>query len=644
MKNKKQSKPKPTIDLAKLRKALAKLSKSYSNNIIEPKAVATLGVAILLIGVGYHWLSPFFTDISSAHVLNETFEEIKVLEGSPLAGNDTLLDLANDGFVYSSASMDIPWPNQLRYQRINSTVIIPIKSYGSWASLKFKKAKTDDTYVIWSDNTPPSTETFIYYEEIMNVDPLQDFHVPKLNSEYNDIDADIYNGTIAFIRTGPGSYGSIWTYIPGDPEPIEWPTTNSTKSEIRFDDNKIIWADQRTGDWDIWMIDLGSGNTAEQPVVIADHDQTNPTISKNIVVWTDDRDINSTNLDDFNIWMKDISTEDDPIQITTNIEKQCLPSIYNNIIVWEDWRNNDENPGFAGNRDVFMFDLNQTNDPQMEKFVAYDDPDTFYSGSRGNPMINNGHIFWVYLQLMASSFLDSEVAYTTYDELNLISPESGINFNFSDIKFNWELKRAGKQLSVAMYTLMANNIDDPNDPDFAVNLGNATSFNLKNILAETVMSDGTWEWWIKATAPELGPTEYFSQHRTINKHVAATLLSPEDKDDDPINESTVFVWEDIAPDYPTNQFDGRYIVRIGGFLDGGKYLYLPLPIPAKQTTFNIAPFYNLLKSKVLPGQTKEFTWSISGTKLPNPLPPKNPQDQWATLYYGDQWTFKVTNN
>ncbi|HAR54764.1 TPA: hypothetical protein DCR79_00515 [Patescibacteria group bacterium] len=576
---------------------------------------AIVAVAVLVIIFNFTSLKNYLRGASFARVLNETFEEQVVLITNLNGRDDTLLDLADLGFVYSSQTDSPLNANQLRYQRIDSGEFIGVDGYGFNAADKFAAAKTDDTYVVWGDNgaDPDNNMTSIYYRQII---PLGNkFFIPQ-NPGDRDNEADIYNGTIAFIRQGNGNYGSIWTYIPVSHALTEWPTINSSKQNIRFNDNKIVWADKRTGNWDIWMIDLGSGNPQEQPVIVAPHNQTQPDISNNRVVWTDDEDVNNPNMDDYNVWMKDISSLDnEPQKITTNNRSQTYPAIYNNIIVWQDNRNDDGSFGFVGNNDIYMYDLDAISTP--EKFVVSDGTNG-KAGSRQTPLINNGYIFWTWLlSPEADPGMDRSIAYTTYDELNLISPGSGINFNFADIKFSWEFKQAGVPVNNATYTLKAENLDSGDIK--TVNLGGNTNFTLLNNIAETLMKDGVWEWSVKATA--LGLPEYWSTVRIVIKKTAADLLVPLDNAE--VTLGTKFDWSDIPN-------ANLYIAKIGGYLPEGKFLYLPLPgnISEFVITQNI---YDLLKP--LSGE-KTYTWTVSGTKLPTPT-------DWQTIWYGPALTFKV---
>lgn len=88
--------------------------------------------------------------------------------------------------------------------------------------------------------------------------------------------------------------------------------------------NKIVWEDNRNGNWDIYMYDLSTNK--ETKITTNSSDQNSPDIYSNRVVWIDtrERDI------DYSIYMLDLSTKKQ-----TEIANGYLdsPAIYNNLIV-----------------------------------------------------------------------------------------------------------------------------------------------------------------------------------------------------------------------------------------------------------------------------------------------------------------------
>ena len=55
------------------------------------------------------------------------------------------------------------------------------------------------------------------------------------------------------------------------------------------DGTRVVWADHRSGNWDLYTADLSQPNPVGVPLVVAPGDQTNPQLSGDRVVWQDNR-------------------------------------------------------------------------------------------------------------------------------------------------------------------------------------------------------------------------------------------------------------------------------------------------------------------------------------------------------------------
>ena len=135
--------------------------------------------------------------------------------------------------------------------------------------------------------------------------------------------------------------------------------TDDPKGQIfpKIHENKIVWMDPRNGNWDIYMYDLGhdgeygTGDDSEVQITNDAGNQQRPAIYENKIVWDDNRNGNS------NIYMYDLGhdgeygTGDDigEVRVTDDDTYQVCPDIYGNKIVWHDGRN--------GNNDIYMYDL-----------------------------------------------------------------------------------------------------------------------------------------------------------------------------------------------------------------------------------------------------------------------------------------------
>ena len=100
--------------------------------------------------------------------------------------------------------------------------------------------------------------------------------------------------------------------------------------------NKIVWQDDRNGNFDIYMYDLSTRK--ETRITRNKSDSENPVIYENSIVWQDNRNGN------WDIYAYDLATRQQ-IHITEKSD-QVMPAIYDNKLVWTDYRN--------GNPDIYM--------------------------------------------------------------------------------------------------------------------------------------------------------------------------------------------------------------------------------------------------------------------------------------------------
>jgi len=160
----------------------------------------------------------------------------------------------------------------------------------------------------------------------------------------------------------------------------------------------VVWQDNFFGDWDIYAADIWQRNkpaeaavsfsinetaasAIEKAPVPLYNDQQSPAIWGNIVVWqsyghgllTEDNFFG-----DWGIYGADISEPNDPVEfaITTNESSQMNPDIDNNIVVWQDYRNN--------NWDIFGYNLTT-----RKEFQITDD-----SHDQTNPAISGNVVVW----------------------------------------------------------------------------------------------------------------------------------------------------------------------------------------------------------------------------------------------------------
>ncbi|MDQ1253573.1 MAG: hypothetical protein QG646_2745 [Euryarchaeota archaeon] len=152
----------------------------------------------------------------------------------------------------------------------------------------------------------------------------------------------IYGKRIVWTE-GNESYNSpdIHMYDLSSPQD-RWGTWISHSGKANISDiysDKIVWADNLSGNWDIYMYDLST--MKETQITTNPSDSINPVIYGNNLVWQDNRNGN------WDIYAYDLITHQ---QIhTTNKADQIAPAIYGNNVVWTDYRN--------GKPDIYMGDI-----------------------------------------------------------------------------------------------------------------------------------------------------------------------------------------------------------------------------------------------------------------------------------------------
>jgi beta propeller repeat protein len=139
--------------------------------------------------------------------------------------------------------------------------------------------------------------------------------------------------------------------------------------QVRISGDKVVWADFRNGNFDIYLYDLTT-NTERQITTDA-ADQYSPAISGDKVVWVDSRNGNC------DIYLYDLTTNTER-QITTDAADQINPAISGDKIIWEDERSN--------NRDIYLYDLLINNERQISMDTNLD--------FQYNPAISGDKIVW----------------------------------------------------------------------------------------------------------------------------------------------------------------------------------------------------------------------------------------------------------
>lgn len=134
-------------------------------------------------------------------------------------------------------------------------------------------------------------------------------------------------------------------------KPFRITNDSANQDHVAVFDNRVVWQDDRYGNWDIFMFDLTTG--IETRITDEPSYQVEPKIYGDIIVWKDLRN-NEGALKDFpvdynsDIYLYNITTGQEK-QLTSNNQSQYAPDIFGEYIVWLDYRN--------GKSEVILFDL-----------------------------------------------------------------------------------------------------------------------------------------------------------------------------------------------------------------------------------------------------------------------------------------------
>lgn len=186
-------------------------------------------------------------------------------------------------------------------------------------------------------------------------------------NESSQIFPDTHDEKVVWMDERNGNW-DIYMYNVSLDERIQITTNESGQLYPAIYNNTVVWEDNRTANQDIFMYNLTSQN--ETQITMSMSNQTNPEIYNNTVVWEDDRNGN------WDIFMHNLTSQNET-QITMNMSNQTNPDIYNNTIVWEDNR--------TGNWDIFMYNLTSQNETQI----------TMNMSNQTSPAIYKDTVVWL---------------------------------------------------------------------------------------------------------------------------------------------------------------------------------------------------------------------------------------------------------
>ena len=189
--------------------------------------------------------------------------------------------------------------------------------------------------------------------------------------------------------------GALWvhTLSTGESEVVAEHTAHQTDPALYGD--ILIWADDRGGDQDLWMVDLSGG----EPMMLfgGPGDQDAPSIDGTGVAFVN-RSVEPYTDKEADIWMIDLEDMSTATALTSDLSEQSYPHIHGDRVIWTDFRNDPQGvytdfaDPFENNGDIFGYDLTLdeefvvTNDPSKQLRPAIEGEDVVWLDWRGiNP-------------------------------------------------------------------------------------------------------------------------------------------------------------------------------------------------------------------------------------------------------------------
>lgn len=187
--------------------------------------------------------------------------------------------------------------------------------------------------------------------------------------ENNDVNSTIDQGTKITVNSSnqwcPDIYGDIIVYEDDRDEDGNWFNGDNTdiygynlvtneefpicinpkaQKQPKIYKDKVVWTDWRNDPDDDTGVEYLNGDiylynlTTKEEIQITtdDANQEHPDIYEDIIVWDDYRDDNNV-ANNWEIYMYDLETRDELKITDSNAKMDVRPVIYQNIIVWENW-------------------------------------------------------------------------------------------------------------------------------------------------------------------------------------------------------------------------------------------------------------------------------------------------------------------
>ena len=271
------------------------------------------------------WLDNYFN--GSLYLLDlSTGKEIQIT-GDPWY---SYLDIYGDKVIWNSGGQNISLYNI----STNNKTLLPIpnlENQGSKDSLTIYGDK-----IVWRDWSNGYQDIYMYN--------LSTYNKTQITTNQSTKDPAIYDDKIVWQDDPSFGFGNMYHDI--------YMYNLSISNETRITTNRSASSPKVYGDRIVYMennnISLYNLSTSVETQITFNGSQKDKlAIYGNRIVWQDDRNGN------WDIYIYDLS-EDKEIQITNDESDQLNPAIYGDKIVWEDYRNDRENRYYCS---IYMYDF-----------------------------------------------------------------------------------------------------------------------------------------------------------------------------------------------------------------------------------------------------------------------------------------------
>ena len=206
----------------------------------------------------------------------------------------------------------------------------------------------------------------ITYDNILHVEEYDIVGIKQItDNESMQVYPSIYENKIVWSDDRNGNW-DIYMYDLEKKQEKQITTDISDQFDSDIYENKIVYADNRNGNVEIYLYDLETG--IEKRITNNEAQQSYPKIFENIVVWMDNRYTYGT-FPGQDIYIYNLETDEEK-QLTSNKIWEAAFEIHENKIVWEDmWT--------GGETDVSVYNLETENETRIELQDAQWSPDIY---------------------------------------------------------------------------------------------------------------------------------------------------------------------------------------------------------------------------------------------------------------------------